>query len=66
MTLVSIEDSAYKMHARNYCQTTVVSFSVLQKSDFFFVVLRPIAGQDLLIHEVSRSHTQRRTTSLDK
>jgi hypothetical protein len=29
---------------------------------FFFVALRPNAGHGLLIPEVSRSHTQRRTT----
>ena len=37
ITLFLIESSAYKMRAMIYCRTTVVSCSVLQKSDPYWL-----------------------------
>jgi len=42
-----------------------ITLTSLQLTRFFFVALRPNAGQGLLIHEVSRSHTTTRHSRQD-
>jgi len=42
-----------------------IKLTSLKQTRFFFVALRPNAGQGLLIHEVSRSHTTTRNSRQD-